>query len=402
MQSADSPLTATDDDRPFSGLNVVDLSQGVAGPHCGMLFAQNGANVIKIEPPGGDWGRAIGVPYGDFCAYNIAFNRGKRSLAVDLKSDLGLDATRQLLQAADVVVENYRPGVLQRFGLDYTTLCAANQDVVYVSITGFGQTGPRASLPATDAILQSFSGLMSVNRSSDGMPQRVNVLLIDVVTGLYAFQAASTALYKRAMRGGGRHISVSLMEAVGALQAGAMIEHHLGKVSGKAPLSPAFSFAAADGYVTINLRRDAHFKLLCRLLECEELAGDVRFSESSVRIQHADALLPVLNGKLKAWKRADLIESLTELDLLHAPVNDYDDYFDDAHVKELDAVHWLEHAGTGSVPIHAIPGLVTPSEGPLAHSPALGEHSLQILRELGIEQSSVDAALTAGAVKSSP
>ena len=207
MQSADSPATAADDDRPFSGLNVVDLSQGVAGPHCGMLFAQNGADVIKVEPPGGDWGRTIGARYGDFCAYNVAFNRGKRSLAVDLKSELGLDVTRRLLQAADVVVENYRPGVLQRFALDYATLRATNPEVVYVSITGFGQTGPRASLPATDAILQSFSGLMSVNRGNDGMPHRVNVLLIDVATGLYAFQAASTALYKRAVRGGGRRTS---------------------------------------------------------------------------------------------------------------------------------------------------------------------------------------------------
>lgn len=402
MQSADSPSTESDDDRPFSGLNVVDLSQGVAGPHCGMLFAQNGANVIKVEPPGGDWGRTIGAQYGDFCAYNVAFNRGKRSLAVDLKSEFGLDATRQLLQAADVVVENYRPGVLQRFGLDYTTLRAANPDVVYVSITGFGQTGPRASLPATDAILQSFSGLMSVNRGSDGMPHRVNVLLIDVATGLYAFQAASTALYKRAVRGGGRHVSVSLMEAIGALQAGAMIEHHLGKASGKAPQSPAFSFATADGYVTINLRRDAHFQSLCGLLGCKELTDDVRFAKSSVRIHHVDELLPLLNGKLKAWKRADLIESLTELDLLHAPVNDYDDYFDDAHVKELEAVQWIDHPGTGRVPMHAIPGLVTPRNGPLAHSPAIGEHSLQILRELGIEQSTVDAGLTAGAIKSSP
>ena len=402
MQSADPPSTATDDDLPFSGLNVVDLSQGVAGPHCGMLFAQNGANVIKVEPPGGDWGRAIGAQYGDFCAYNVAFNRGKRSLAVDLKSELGLNATRQLLQAADVVVENYRPGVLQRFGLDYTTLREVNPEVVYVSITGFGQTGPMASLPATDAILQSFSGLMSVNRGSDGVPQRVNVLLIDVATGLYAFQAASTALYKRAMRGGGRHISVSLMEAIGALQAGAMIEHHLGKASGKAPQSPAFSFAAADGYITINLRRDAHFEALCRLLECEELAGDVRFADANARMQHAGELLPVINGKLKAWARADLIESLTELDILHAPVNDYDDYFDDEHVKELRAVQWIDHPGTGCVPIHAIPGLVTASEGPLAHSPALGEHSLRILRELGIEQSTVEAALAAGAVRSSP
>jgi crotonobetainyl-CoA:carnitine CoA-transferase CaiB-like acyl-CoA transferase len=125
------------------------------------------------------------------------------------------------------VIENYRPGVLARFGLDYATLRTANPEVIYVSVTGFGQTGPKSTFPATDSVLQAFSGLMSVNRNGDGVPQRIGVLVIDVVTGLYAFQAAATALYRRALRGGGRHISVSLMESIGAVQAGKMIEYHL-------------------------------------------------------------------------------------------------------------------------------------------------------------------------------
>ncbi|MFT5394785.1 MAG: crotonobetainyl-CoA:carnitine CoA-transferase CaiB-like acyl-CoA transferase [Gammaproteobacteria bacterium] len=163
-----------------------------------MLLAQNGANVVRVEPPGGDWGRAIGRQYGDFCAYNVAFNLGKRSLSVDLKSPFGLEAVRRAMERADVVVENYRPGVLKRFGLGYETLTATNPEVVYVSVTGYGQVGPRAKLPATDSILQAYAGLMSANRGEpDGMAQRIGVLVIDVVTGLYAFQAVTTALYKR-------------------------------------------------------------------------------------------------------------------------------------------------------------------------------------------------------------
>jgi CoA:oxalate CoA-transferase len=382
-----------DDDLPFADLRVVDLSQGVAGPHCGMLFAQNGTDVIKVEPPSGDWGRAIGANYDDFCAYNIAFNRGKRSLAINLKSQLGLDTTRQLLSSADVIVENYRPGVLQRFGLDYTSIKAINPEVIYVSITGFGQSGPRAKLPATDAILQSFSGLMSVNRGADGIPHRVGVLMIDVATGLYAFQAASTALYKRATRGGGRHVNVSLMESIGALQAGTMIEQHLQSVGGKTPGAPVVTFETADAHMTINLRRDVHFRGLCSMLGCHAFVDDPRLATFDARIEHAGEWLPTLREKLKAWTNAALTQALTEQDILHGPVNTYSDYFDDEHVKANCSVQWIDHAGTSRVPIHAIPGLVTACDGPLAHSPHLGEHSTQILIELGI-----DAAIAAGSV----
>ncbi len=223
------------DDLPFAGLKVVDLSQGVAGPHCGMLLALNGADVVKVEPLEGDWGRAIGRQWGDFSAYNIAFNRGKRSLAVNLKHPEGRSIVERLMHGADVVVENYRPGVLARFGLDYAAVTTHNPALVYTSITGFGQSGPNAGLPATDSILQSYSGLMSVNRDATGMPQRIGVLVIDVVTGLYAFQAVATSLYRRLRGGGGKHVSVSLMESIGAVQAGKMIEFHLEGPVGQAP-----------------------------------------------------------------------------------------------------------------------------------------------------------------------
>ncbi|NKC14846.1 MAG: CoA transferase [Gammaproteobacteria bacterium] len=372
------------DDLPFEGLKVVDLSQGVAGPHCGMLLAQNGADVVKVEPPGGDWGRAIGAQYGDFCAYNIAFNRGKRSVALDLKSEAGLDAAKRLMAGTDVVVENYRPGVLRRFGLDYEALKTVNPDVVYVSVTGFGQAGPKSKLPATDSILQSFSGLMSVNRDQSGLPQRIGVLAIDVVTGLYAFQAVSTALYKRATKGGGRHISVSLMESIGAVQAGKMIEFHLEGAEGKKPGVPVATFETADGYMTINARRDSHFKSLCELLGCTELLGDPRFETAASRLQHEAAIMPVLIEKITSWTNAELDAALTQHDILHGAVNDYADYFADEHVRSVGAVSWLEHPGTGPIPIHRIPGLATPSSGLLARSPALGEHTEEVLCELGL------------------
>src|SRR5215470_17919579 len=261
-----------DEAAPYEGLKVVDLSQGVAGPHCGMLFALHGADVVKVEPPDGDWGRAIGKRHGDFSAYGVAFNRGKRSLALDLRRPEGRDVVARLAARADVVIENNRPGVLARYELDYASVRRANPNVVYVSVTGFGQDGPNRDMPATDSILQAYSGLMSVNRDGAGMPQRIGVLLIDVVTGLYAHQAAAAALYRRATRGGGRHVTVSLMDAIGAVQAGKILEYHLEGEHGEPGGVPVGTFETRDGYTTINARREPHWIALCRVLGCAELA----------------------------------------------------------------------------------------------------------------------------------
>jgi crotonobetainyl-CoA:carnitine CoA-transferase CaiB-like acyl-CoA transferase len=373
------------DDLPFVGLKVVDLSQGVAGPHGGMMMALNGADVIKIEPPTGDWGRALGRQYGQYAAYNIAFNRGKRSLGLDLKHPAGLAIARRLMEGADVVVENNRPGVMARFGLDYPTLKQTNPAVIYTSVTGFGQTGPRSKAPATDSILQSFSGLMSVNRDRDGMPQRLGVLVIDVVTGLYAFQAIATALYARAVRGaGGRHISVSLMESIGAVQAGQMIEYHLESDGEKRTSVPVGTFRTADGHLTINARRDRHFQALTQILGLPELASDAKFSTMSARAAHAAELMPIITARIATWETDALMAQLQAHDILHGPINDYAGYFSDTHVRATEAIRWIEHATVGRIPIPRIPGLPLPEpDSPLAHSPAIGEHSRTILRDLG-------------------
>jgi crotonobetainyl-CoA:carnitine CoA-transferase CaiB-like acyl-CoA transferase len=384
-------------DLPYEGLVVVDLSQGVAGPHCGMLFALNGADVIKVEPPAGDWGRSIGRRYGDFSAYGVAFNRGKRSVAIDIKSPQGRELAARLLARADVVIENNRPGVLARLGLGYEQVRAANPSVVYVSVTGFGQDGPNRDLPATDSILQAYSGLMSANRDTAGMPQRIGVLVIDVVTGLYACQAAATALYRRATRGGGRHVTVSLMDAIGAVQAGKMIEFHLEGDHGQPGGVPVATYETADGYMTINARRDPHFVALCQVLGLPDLATDPRFATAPARLVHEAELMPLLRERVKARSMADLAATLTAADVLHAPVNDYRRYLDDAHVVETCAVTWIEHPQVGCIPLHRIPGLPTKAASP--PSPAIGEHTHEILAEIGLPPSAIDALVAAGVVR---
>ena len=243
-------------DRPaYAGLRVCDLTQGVAGPHCAFLLAQHGADVIKIEPPGGDWGRGIGKRHGPYSAFFLQVNRGKRSLALDLKQAEARDAAARIAAQADIVLEAFRPGVTARFGLDYESVRAVNPDVIYLSVTGYGQHGPWSDRPLTDSIAQAVTGMMSMNRDKNGLPQRVGMIAIDVMTGLYAFQAVSAALYARTVQGApGRHIDMSLQQSAGAFMAAKMIEYHLEGPVPQVVGVPVGTFRSADGFVNINAR----------------------------------------------------------------------------------------------------------------------------------------------------
>src|SRR4029077_15293216 len=215
-------------DAPFAGLKVVDLSQGIAGSYCAMLLAQHGADVIKVEDMGdGDWARTLGVRYGSHSAFSIIRNLGKRSIAVDLKTDAGQDVVWRLLARADVFLEGFRPQVIHRLGFDYEKVAAREPRLLYVAISGFGQSGPLAERPAMDPVLQAYTGLMSENRGADGIPHRVPVIVVDMSTALYAFQALSAALYARRDERRGRYTEVVLMQAATALQSIRLMACHL-------------------------------------------------------------------------------------------------------------------------------------------------------------------------------
>ncbi|MBN8901270.1 MAG: CoA transferase, partial [Rhodospirillales bacterium] len=199
---------------PFDGLKVVDLSQGVAGPYCATMLAQYGANVIKVEPTDtGDWSRGLGTRYGDHTAYSIPANVGKRSIALDLKQAAGRDVLWRLVQGADVFVQGFRPGVIDRLGFGYAAVAAREPRILYVSVSGFGQTGPLAERPAMDPVLQAYTGLIAENVGEDGIPHRIPIIAIDMSTGMYAFGAVATALHAREKLPHGRHIEASLMQA---------------------------------------------------------------------------------------------------------------------------------------------------------------------------------------------
>jgi len=388
---------------PFSGIRAIDLTQGLAGPEAAMLLAQYGADVIKVEPPGGDWSRGQGEVFGDFTDKTVANNRGKRSIVLDLKSEGGKAVLRRLCADADVFLESFRPGVAERLGFGYDVLAAVNPRLVYLSISGFGQRGPFRERPATDGVMQAFSGLMHVNKeASDTAPRRVGFWLIDMATGLYAYQAIATALYARD-RGGeprGCHIDCSLMASAAALQAIRMIEYH--KSGGAVPVAggaPVGIYATADGHISVSVLNERDWPRFCAAIERPELAVDPRWATVAQRRAGDATLKAILTPLFAARTGAAWAERLTAERVLHEVVNDYIAFLDHPHVEASGAVSWIDHPDIGTVPIANIPGVAPVEAGsPRATAPRPGEHTAQILADAGYGDAEIAHLMDQGAV----
>ena len=373
------------DDLPFEGVKVLDLSQGVAGPYCGMHFARNGADVIKLEPPGaGCWSRQLGKAVGDQTAHSIVVNRGKRSLAVDLKAPDGIEIARQLAAECNVMIQNYRVGKLVKFGLDYDSVVETNSRVIYVGVTGFGQKGPRRDQPATDSVMQAYTGMMSINRDINGLPQRINMLAIDFASGLYAFQAAAAALYGQAMRGKGKLIETSLLESAMVFQEAAIMESYLQGGDAEPIGMPVGSFKTKNGFISINARRDTQFKSFCTLIGKEEWIDDPRFVGPRQRVANGDFLLSQIRPIIETKTSEEWNKLISEADILNAKVQTHIDLFEDAQVQAVNAIRWVENDTLGRIPMATVPGQPISETGDrFTHSPHIGEHNEEVLTELG-------------------
>lgn len=370
---------------PLKGLRVVELARILAGPWIGQTLADLGAEVIKVEAPEGDDTRRWGPPFIErpradgsteqVAAYFHAANRGKTSVVCDFNDAGDLDRLRGLIDGADVVVENFKVGGLRRFGLDYPTLSARNPGLVYASITGFGQDGPRASQPGYDFLIQGMSGIMDLTGDPGGEPQKVGVAWIDIFTGLYGVIAVQAALAERARSGRGQHLDLSLLDcgvAVLANQAtnyllGGTVPHRLGNAHPN--IVPYQLFPASDGHLIVACGNDRQFAALCRVLDLPDLPADPDFATNPARVARRDRLVPMLEAATARRTRADLIAAMEAAGVPAGPVND---------VAEALSEPQIAARGLRIVP-EGIAGLRSPlrfSRSPLSHdraAPALGQ-----------------------------
>lgn len=376
--------------RPLSGIQVLDLSRVLAGPLCTMILADLGAGVIKVEPPWGDETRGWGPPFvkGE-SAYFLSVNRGKKSLALDLKTLEGQEVVRRLAQRADVLVENFKTGDLKRYGLDYENLRELNPRLVYLSITGFGHTGPRAQEPGYDAALQGYTGIMSVTGEPEGPPMKVGVAWIDVMTGMMGAVAVLSALYEREKSGLGQHIDLSLLD-VGLFALANLGESYL--LTGTPPkrlgnahaqIVPYGAFPAADGWLVLAVGNDEQFARLCQVLGLPDLLA--RFPTNAERVEARKEVVEAVSKVLKTQPRAHWLERLGEKGIPAAPVNDLAEAFQDPQAQAREAVWTLPHPLWEALPTLANPlrFLSRTPASPSLPPPLLGEHTEAVLREAG-------------------
>jgi crotonobetainyl-CoA:carnitine CoA-transferase CaiB-like acyl-CoA transferase len=383
---------------PFAGLKVIDLSQGVAGPYCGMLLAQHGANVIKVEPTGeGDWARTIGKRYGGHTAYSIPANLGKRSIALDLKLEGGKEVLWRLIGGADVLIEGFRPGVLDRLGFGYDAVSMREPRLLYLSVSGFGQAGPFSGRPAMDPVLQAFTGLMMDNKGEDGIPHRVPFVIIDMSTALYAFQALSAALYARRDEPRGRRIEVSLLEAASAIQVIRMMMVYLEGESVRRAM-PSGVFRTADGWLQFLVIRDDSWVRFCRVIERPELATDRRFVDGDARALNEAALMAIVRPAIAARPTAHWAERLREADIMHERLNSFREFLEHPQAEAIGLIGWLKPEGPPApIPMPNIAGIAPfAGDSPRAVAPLCGQHTADILGEHGFEAGDIASLIERG------
>lgn len=386
----------------LSHLRVLDLTRVLAGPWASQNLADLGADVIKIERPhSGDDTRAWGPPYlmGEDgsptteSAYFLTANRGKRSVTVDIASDAGQDIIRRLAAQSDVVLENYKVGQLAKYGLDYASLRREKPDLVYCSITGFGQTGPYAQRAGYDFIIQGMGGMMSVTGEREdlpgGGPQKVGVAIADLMTGMYATVAILAALAHRDRTGEGQHIDMALLDTQVAMLANLNMNY---LTTGKPPVRwgnahpnivPYQTFATSDGHIIVAVGNDAQFRRFVDAGGQPDLAQDVRFATNPERVRHRDILVPLLAEMVRLRSKAEWIAMLDAAGVPCGPINTLDEVFDDPQVKARGIRCDVPHPLAGKVaqvmsPMRLSGTPVSVSRPP----PLLGEHTETILREL--------------------
>jgi formyl-CoA transferase len=377
--------------RALGGLRVLDQTQVMAGPFCAMLLADMGADVIKIEPPGGETTRAMDLEAAPgVSAPFLAVNRNKRGLVLDLECAEGVAVLNKLVATADVLIENYRPGVAARLGVDYPALSTINPRLIYCSISGYGQTGPYAGKSGDDLIAQGLSGIMSATGSDGGAPVKVGVPITDLGAGLFALVGILAAVRARRLTGRGQRVDTSLFEAGLALSAWEATEYWF---AGQIPRglgtahrlnAPYQAFRASDGYFTVGAANDNLFPRFCKLLGLDHLVGDARFVDVGLRLKNRAELETLIEAVTVHQPRAHWLAQCEVAGVPAGPINSVPEALADPHVRARGMVQELTHPQAGRV--SALGNPVKMSATPpvmAAAAPSLGQDTDAILRELG-------------------
>ena len=392
--------------QPLENIKVVDLTRTLAGPFCTQNLADMGADVVKIEEPNdGDETRKWPPIWNGESTQFLSFNRNKRSLSVNLKSDEGLAIVKKLAAGADIMIESFRAGTLARFGLGYDDIKAVNPDIIYCTISGYGRTGPMASKPGYDLIIQAYSGLMHLTGEPDGAPQRVGFSLVDLFTGMLAFGSIVTALYHRDQTGEGQLIDAALLDG----QVAAMSYHATGYIgtgvephrlgSGHPSLVPYQSFPASDGYFILGVANPNLWERFCHAIGHPELKDDPKFATNPDRVAHRAEMIDLLNGVFATNTVAHWVKVIDDAGVPVGPINKTSDVVADAQVKARDMFLPIDHP---NVPDLRVPNSPIKLQGTPARlrrpPPLLGQHNDEVLAELGYAAAAIAVLKNAGVI----
>lgn len=391
---------------PLHGIKILDLTQAMAGPIATMLLGDLGAEIIKIEPPGGDQTRAWAPPFiNGNSAYFLSVNRNKGSISLDLKSPKGQEILRKLAAESDIIIENFRPGTMDRLGLSYEVAQELNPKLIYCSLSGYGQDGPQKDWPGYDLTVLASSGLLSLNGEEGRTPIKFGVPIADIVSGLFANSAIISALYERTMSGMGQHIDMSMLDAnFSILTHQAFTYFATGKNprklgSAHSSIAPYQVFRTGDSYIAIAVGTEKLWKVFCRSIGREDLTDHELFRENTIRVQNRDRLVEELEKTFSKTTTTELFQALLKAGIPAAPINTVEEAINSPQIKARGMVSTME-TPYGEIPVTGTPFKMSRTPGKVSRAPPrLGEDSESILSALGYSMEEIRALKKDGVVK---